>query len=262
MEATNENHTTALKRWESEFRDYLFDTTTFSKLKLDYSKNFPKVGNQIQADSLAHLLRSKLILDIDLINSISFSKLKSVAPNFPTNSVYVGGTAYNWFPAWREIPETFGKEGKSSLPARTVGFLFSRESEANIVFALLCSSLGYWWWAVASDGFNLKKWLVSSFPISLSQLSEKEKVELSELGFKLKVELKNHYVFKDNKGKIGNYFLPACSKEIKEIDDCLAKYINGLSMEFFENIRMFNNSFSRANTREEDEAENRLGKGD
>jgi hypothetical protein len=49
----------------------------------------------------------------------------------------------NWFPAWRDIPKTTDMDGKPSLPARTAGYRFRTADEADIVFALLCSSLGF-----------------------------------------------------------------------------------------------------------------------
>lgn len=39
------------------------------------------------------------------------------------------------------------------------------KSIANVIFAMLCSALGYWWWVTASDGFNLIKWLLDRFPL-------------------------------------------------------------------------------------------------
>jgi hypothetical protein len=58
--------------------------------------------------------------------------------------------------------------------------------------------------------------------------------------------LKRKYVYKDNKGRIGNFFLPACEKEVIAIDNFLATSVRGLSQEFFEDIRTFNICFSRA----------------
>ncbi len=167
----------------------------------------PKIGSDVQAKTLAHLTSRKLPLGIELRDSISFSTLSSAAPNFPQPAVYVGGTAYNWFPAWRDIPETTDMKGKPSLPARTAGYRFRTHEEANIVFALLCSSLGHRWWSVASDGFNLKR-LLDCFPVSSTVFSPKSKAELAALGAELRNEITKHYVYKDNRGRIGNYFLP------------------------------------------------------
>ena len=114
------------------------------------------------------------------------------------------------------------------------------------MFALLCSSLGYWWWAVASDGFNLKKWLLDRFPVSQAMIPAGSRKQLARLGAQLRAELKRNYVYKDNKGRIGNYLLPACGDEVAAIDGFLGASVAILSTEFFEDIRAFNAGFSRA----------------
>jgi hypothetical protein len=244
--------TTALLRWNTEYRDCLFKTLHYARLDLDISAGIPKVASQIQADVLKGLLQAKSPLALDLSRSVPFNDLARAAPNFPQPCVYVGGTAYNWFPAWRDIPETTNMDGEPSLPARTAGFRFSNEDQANIVFALLCSSMGYWWWAVASDAFNLKKWLMERFPVSVSMIPEEARKPLAKLGANLRRELKNNYVYKDNKGRIGNFFLPACDAEIVAIDNFLGTAVPKLSVEFFQDVRNFNSSFSRADLGEEE----------
>jgi hypothetical protein len=243
--------TTSIMRWSADYRDYLFNNISYATFSMNILDGIPKVSSQIQADALTKLLEQKKTLVADLQNSIAFNVLLAVAPNFPSPCVFIGGTAYNWFPAWRDIPPTTNLAGKPSLPARTTGFKFKDKETANIVFALLCSSLGYWWWATASDGFNLKKWLLERFPVSLSLIPEDKRSKLAELGESLRVELKHHYVYKDNKGRIGNYFLPECSAEIEKIDDALALSIDGLNSNFFDDIREFNLVFSRAELSED-----------
>ena len=245
--------TTALLRWNAEYRDCLFRTLHYSRLDLDISAGIPKVASQIQADVLKGLVRAKSPLALDLSRSVPFNELANAAPKFPQPCVYVGGTAYNWFPAWRDIPETTNMDGEPSLPARTAGFRFSHEEQANIVFALLCSSMGYWWWAVASDAFNLKKWLMERFPVSVAMIPAEAHKPLAKLGENLRRELKRNYVYKDNKGRIGNFFLPACEEEIVAIDTFLGTAVPTLSVEFFEDVRNFNASFSRADLGEEEE---------
>ncbi len=134
-------------------------------------------------------------------------------------------------------------------------YLWASEQDANVVFAMLCSSMGYWWWAVASDGFNLKKWLLERFPLSISSLGTRGQQELAALGANLRKELRRHYVYKDNKGRVGNYFLPACVEQIREIDAALAKHIPCLSHQFFVDIAEFNATFSRAEVDSESEEE-------
>ncbi|GAB5461083.1 Eco57I restriction-modification methylase domain-containing protein [Hoeflea alexandrii] len=240
------NVTTALMRWNAESRDALFSLLRYAEFDVEILARVPKLGSEVQAKTLEHLNSRKRPLGIELRDSISFSTLSAMAPKFPQPAVYVGGTAYNWFPAWRDIPETTDLNGSPSLPARTAGYRFRTPEEADVVFALLCSSLGYWWWSVASDGFNLKKWLLDSFPISSTIFSPKSKAELAALGAELRSEIKKHYVYKDNRGRIGNYFLPGCSAQIVAIDDAIERSDIGIVPGFFADIREHNAIFARS----------------
>ena len=69
---------------------------------------------------------------------------------------------------------------------------------------------------------------------------------MAKLGAKLAKELEGQYVYKDNRGRIGNYFLPACQSTVDEIDGYLIEAVPALSAEFFLSIRDFNASFSTA----------------
>lgn len=239
-------NTTALQRWNFASRDALFATLKYVQFDVEILARVPKLGSQVQSRTLGKLMLRKLPLGMDLRDSIPFPALASAAPNFPQSAVFVGGTAYNWFPAWRDIPETTDADGYPSFPARTAGYRFASQEEANIVFALLCSSLGYWWWSVSSDGFNLKKWLLECFPVSPRMFSPEAKSIIEKLGAELRVELAKNYVFKDNRGRIGNYFLPGCSAQIVAIDDAIERSEIGIDQGFFADIRENNAIFSRS----------------
>jgi hypothetical protein len=125
------NGTTALLRWESDARDVLFQRLRYSTTRADIKSGIPKVASQTQADTLDQLLSRGMVLSVDLLDGIPFNHLAESAPRFPQPCVYVGGTAYNWFPVWRDIPTTTTEEGHASLPARTAGFRFASEDKAN-----------------------------------------------------------------------------------------------------------------------------------
>jgi hypothetical protein len=250
--AATERSTTALLRWTQQSRDLLFASIHYAPIRVGISSGIPKLATRIQSEALTELAATGKTLGLDLTRSVPFPSLLAVAPRFPQPSVFVGGVAYNWFPAWRDVPETRTEAGKASLPARTSAYRFASEDDADVVFAVLCSSMGYWWWAVASDGFNLKKWLLERFPLSVSSISGPGRRKLAVLGAALRKELRSHYVYKDNKGRVGNYYLPACGPQVRAIDLALAESVNGLSRTFFEDISEFNRMFSRAE-REDDE---------
>jgi SAM-dependent methyltransferase len=229
--------TTGLLRWRARARGHLFATLRYARLDLDISAGIPKVASQLQADVLQRLLAAGPPLGMDLGTAAAAGA-----------TVYVGGSACNWFPAWRELPETFDRRGRTVAPARVTRFACADAETADLVFALLCSSLGYWWWAVASDGFNLKQWLVRQFPLALGAIPQPARRELAGLGRSLALELRNHAVHKDNRGRIGNFRLPACAAEILAIDRCLAS-VPGLSPAFMADIRASNAAFSSAGNR-------------
>lgn len=238
--------TSSFRRWNAEERESLFATLGYAPFELPLVSGVPKVGSSLQARTLLELRKRHAPLSTDLRDSISFSTLAHSAPNFPQPAVFVGGVAYNWFPAWREIPPTTDAYGKASLPARTAGYRFPDHQTADLVFALLCSSLGYWWWSVASDGFNLKKWLTDSFPLSSATFSEPYRSKLSALGHDLGGRLRSNYVYKDNRGRIGNYYLPACRDLTDQIDACLVDANVGISNDFIHDIREHNAMFSQS----------------
>ena len=247
--------TSALLRWTAEQRPQLFQCIGYAAINSTIVDGIPKIGEEIQAATYDRLSESGYRLAEDLRKPISFSSLAESAPEFPENSLFVGGVAYNWFPAWRSVPPTTTATGEPSLPARTAGFKFDTEDDANIAFAMLCSSLGYWWWATASDGFNLKKWLIDRFPLSQRAVAKDKRTGLAKLGAKLAKELEGQYVYKDNRGRIGNYFLPACQSTIDDIDAYLIEAVPALSAEFFLSIRDFNASFSTSQIDDDSDCE-------
>ncbi|MFC3061032.1 Eco57I restriction-modification methylase domain-containing protein [Paenirhodobacter populi] len=237
---------TALFRWSADARDTLFARLTYSGVPSEIGPRILKLSSNIQSRTVDALLKRNLPLGLDLRDTIPFAALARMAPRFPRNAVYVGGTAYNWFPAWREIPETTDVDGRPSLPARTAGYRFATEDEANLVFALLCSSMGYWWWSVASDGFNLKKWLLDAFPVSTRMFSARDRALISSLGAELLIALRAQYVFKDNKGRIGNFFLPGCQDVVLKIDTAIEQADVGIEYGFFADIREHNAIFAKS----------------
>lgn len=241
-------YTTSLMRWGVERRETLFDGLVYALFPGNISARIPKVADDVQAAGLAYLLSLNRPLGLQLGRSISATALASAAPNFPSRSVFVAGTAYNWFPAWRSIPPTTDEHGQPGVPARTIGFQFGTEDEANVVFALLCSSFGYWWWAVASDGFNLKKWLIESFPLSANAIPLEYRTALSDIGAELRECLERNYVYKDNRGRKGNYFLPACFDVTTRIDKIIDKALRGIDGSFMQSIQEFNATFSQSDS--------------
>jgi hypothetical protein len=237
--------TTSLTRWNASERSELFSRIRYFEVPGQIRDGIPKLGSKLQSDTLGVLRTAGERLSDSLGESISFSELERMAPNFPKASVYVGGVAYNWFPAWRDIPQTTTLDGRPSLPQRTAGFRFSSDREADLIFAILCSSLTYWYWAISSDGFNLKKWLIDSIPVSKASFTPTAQKQLASLGQRLRREIRKHYVYKENRGQIGNFNLLACRDLTRQIDTVMAEGCPDLSDAIFSDIHDFIQAFVR-----------------
>lgn len=82
------------------------------------------------------------------------------------------------------------------------------------------------------------------FTLSPNAFSAQQRSELGILGDDLRVELEMHYVYKDNRGRIGNWHLPSCAGHVRAIDDALTRMRPSLTSGMMADIRSFNASSS------------------
>ncbi|MFH1004250.1 MAG: hypothetical protein V1781_01955 [Bacteroidota bacterium] len=104
---------------------------------------------------------------------------------------------------------------------------FDKQYNNNAIVAVLNSNLFWWFFANYFDLYNLKDYMIFSFPFSFKNDSE----EISKLGMKLmksferNVETKEQYIQSKSQTTYFETFNPALSKEIiDEIDIALAKH--------------------------------------
>jgi len=81
------------------------------------------------------------------------------------------------------------------------------------------------------------------------------KADLSRLGKELRLELRRHYVYKDNRGRIGNWYMPACWREIRAIDEALTRHVPALTADVMDDVRSFNARFSTSDGIDAENAE-------
>jgi len=116
--------------------------------------------------------------------------------NFPNHVFMSVGRHITGFRLGATYQKTTNMDGDPSLPARTAGFrFFQRGTTPNVVFATALQFHGLLVVAVASDAFNLKKWLMERFPISLSMIPIEARKPLAKLGESLRRELKRRTTF-------------------------------------------------------------------
>jgi hypothetical protein len=205
------------QRWASQVRDYLFYQVEFAEIvgKLIYADQFPKYANRIQ-----EALFSKITANSKNTIRCLTSQQKSESFIFYQEAIQY------WAKATIRLPH-YAKNGRIDAPAHGRYLYFESATVANIVCALLNSSLFYAYFIAYGDCFHLSDKLASGFPIIDNLIHDQKLVNLNhQLMEDLKVNAENKTI-KTKDGDLIEYeeFSASQSKHIiDEIDRILAQH--------------------------------------
>jgi hypothetical protein len=196
---------TGLRRWYSDFRPYLFETTSYTHVNL---ATFDEPWPRLASHRLAELLNSLQSLKMKLLHS---SRRTSFGVGFKKIALYYVVTYLTEPPSWNldgtQIPQTATGE-----------LTFDGEESRQLAFLITAGRLGVLWWGQFGDDFNLTGGLLYDIPIDPKQIVKNRKKLLS-LAKKLeKEQAKNPLVTKYNKNWMGNYDMSRCRNVTDESD--------------------------------------------
>jgi hypothetical protein len=131
--------------------------------------------------------------------------------------------------------------------------------DADIVVAILNSSIFYWWFTILSDCRHLNLREIENFPISISLIREDIKHALSSIVEKLMIDLKNHKQrkvcqYKTTGKVVYDEFYPRYSKPIIDQIDCALAVHYGFSDEELDFIINYDIKYRMGDDGAEDEA--------
>jgi len=226
--------TTPLRKWPSEFRNSLFDTTAYlssgSRLR---SYVIPKISAEIEAKAIPNVM----------------SKLGTLAEAFVRSSEHkifyrIGGGRY--WKIFTTFQPKFLLNGVPSVSSRESYLYFDSKADRDIAVSLLSSTLFYWHFMLTTNGRDLNPADLRAFPISPKKLSTGGKQKLIELSGELMKSYHANKVMKEKTSRttglvVYEEFYPRLSKDIlDEIDKILGDEL-GLSKEqqdFFLNFEI------------------------
>jgi len=196
---------TGLRRWYSDFRPYLFETTSYTRANL---ATFDEPWPRLASHRLAELLISLQTLKMKLLHS---SRRTSFGIGFKKIALYYVVTYLTEPPSWN-------LEG-TQIPQTATGELtFDSEESRQLAFLITAGRLGVLWWGQFGDDFNLTGGLLYDIPIDPKKIVKNRKKLLS-LAKKLeKEQAKNPLVTKYNKNWMGNYDMSRCRNVTDESD--------------------------------------------
>ena len=196
---------TGLRRWYSDFRPYLFETTSYTCANLaTVDEPWPRLAS----NRLAELLINLKSLKMKLLHS---SRRTGYGVGFKKIALYYVVTYLTEPPSWN-------LEG-TQIPQTATGELtFDGEESRQLAFLITAGRLGVLWWGQFGDDFNLTGGLLYDIPIDPKKIVKNRKKLLS-LAKKLeKEQSKNPLVTKYNKNWMGNYDMSRCRNVTDESD--------------------------------------------
>lgn len=211
-------HTTRCRRWISEYRPHLFETTRYTTPEPSLASEFwPFVDSTELATVFARLVQECGAG----IGQLTMPRNGTARLGFKTN-------AYNWLSVFADEPPAEDQFGRPTPQTEISWLNFPTEPLRDLALICLAGKWAYAWWVTYGDDFHVTKRLLESFPVNLQKLAKSSQaVRLLELATELQTEMSNHVVYKLNAGKrIGNYDLNACRHLTDEADQLLADFWN------------------------------------
>ncbi|MCZ2103428.1 MAG: Eco57I restriction-modification methylase domain-containing protein [Comamonadaceae bacterium] len=222
----NRCHTfsTSLRKWPSEFRAHLFNTTEYLHAG-DRLRNYimPKISSELEVEAIPKIM----------------SKLGTLAEVFTSRSDHkifyrIGGGRY--WKIFTTFQPQFILNGKPSVSSREAYLYFDSKDERDIAVSLLSSTLFYWNFMLTTNGRDLNPVDLRSFPVSPKKLSTDARKNLIGLSSDLMKSYRKHKETKEKTSKstgqlVYEEFYPRLSKDvIDEIDRVIYSEL-GLSVE-------------------------------
>jgi hypothetical protein len=131
------------------------------------------------------------------------------------NTVFVGGTAYNFLNAFFRPPSGL-RPSTSELSANTIHRLGCANSrDALVVYALLSSRIAFWLWCVLGDGFHVGRGFLETVPLGSSLFDDDQLNRLGALGHELWQKTKHIPVESSNRGRASLSF-PASRAPVEQ----------------------------------------------
>ena len=196
---------TGLRRWYSDFRPYLFETTSYTQIDSSLTqKPWPRVASQ----GIGQLLNSLMQKNMQLRHSHRRS----------TNLVGYKDIALYYISAFLEEPPTWTLEGEVISHTSISEITFDSEELGLVAFGVVSGRLAGWWWGANGDDFHVTGGLLYSIPIDPRKIVKNQK-KIITLAKKLAKEQKKNPLVTKYKGKwMGNYDMSRCRSITDEID--------------------------------------------
>jgi hypothetical protein len=215
----NQTYTTGLRKWYSESRQYLFNTTTFNLVNKRLNQYIiPKISDN---------------LEISIISKIYNKSKNSLGYCFQQKTSYliyyrIGGGRY--WKIFTTFQPQFILNGIVSISSRENYLYFSTSQHRDIAVTIFSSTLFFWYFILTTNSRDMNPSDLKNFPVDIESISNINQKKLIDLCQKLMLDYQKNKQQKEKVSKqTGHIFYeeyyPRLSKPIiDEIDKILAEH--------------------------------------
>ena len=251
---TNKIMTSKYNRWYTKDRPKLFDSLKTVEVEVSNGEIIPKIGTELEKKVLKRLYDKACGKRVEtfLLEEETPESIKIWFHNAP--QYWIHAHPNDLVPKVRYYKYT--RKGDTIKISQLINEKISdhyiplivKKEYADVLLALLNSSLFYWWFVIFSDGRDLLLQHIASFPLDLSSLYDASGEKLTELITYLMHSYEKNARERTNVRK-GGYvivykeYVPKLSVDlIDQIDDVLADFLD-FSSEERRFIKEFDRSF-------------------
>lgn len=196
---------TGLRRWYSDFRPHLFETTSYSKVDgINPEQPWPRLA------SLEIVQLHKVLLSRNMRLKHAHRKSDDIV-GFKNIALY-------YISSFLDEPPTWSLEGEVIRQTKVSELSFDGEENKLIAFGVTAGRLAGWWWGAFGDDFDVTGGLLYSIPVDPKKIVKNRKKIISLVHKLAKEQKKNPLVTKYSGKWMGNYDMSRCRGITDEID--------------------------------------------
>lgn len=210
--------TTYYYKWNSSFRDFLFDNISYTEAKSTITTGIvPKISTKEELSIIKNLRAVK--------KNIGYFTSRSKTNHY----LFYRNSGGRYWKIITDFQPKFILNGKRGVSSRESYLYFNDLNTLKIAVALLNSSTYYWYYVMHSDARTNNPSDLKEFPIDIDSLSEKTKKKLIASSEKLMKDLDKNSIMQEARYQTGDVefqqFFPQKSKQyIDEIDIALCEH--------------------------------------
>ncbi len=215
-------HSSRCRRWYTEFRPHLMALIRYAEIPSE-SETWPFVDDPLVLAAFGRLK--------SLTGGLIGDQTVKVDPTDGDRTLFFKSNAYNYLSVSLEPVPVINKDGSVGQTSAQRELAFSSKDARDFSYAILAGRLGFLWWALNGDDFNLTSGVLEGCPGGFASSPKHIVQEVLAAAPKIMKAQRQATVWKMNLGKkVGNWDLSAC-RPVTDVSDLALLRASGCTVD-------------------------------